>query len=284
MLKDRKITTYILLSYGITWFLWGLSIALKNPVLLISSTTLAMWIPALSVLLTFMINKEPFPLREELKFRGKPVYWLIAWLLPAVFAIAGLLVYYLVFRNEFSLQNSIAVQVPEGSGLSPMMVVLIQLGQAVTFAPAVNALLAIGEEIGWRGFLYPALKERGGVLKAHLLTALFWAVWHTPLNMTGYNYGTAYPGFPFTGVLAMFVFCFSIGIFLSYLYEKTGSIWLPAVMHGAINAVSALGTVVQSTAYVNGVHTIFGPSLNGMLAGLPMLICALLLLRKEMKA
>jgi hypothetical protein len=41
---------------------------------------------------------------------------------------------------------------------------------------------ALGEEIGWRGFLAPTLYRTRGFLWAGIGTGLIWALWHVPLT------------------------------------------------------------------------------------------------------
>jgi len=40
---------------------------------------------------------------------------------------------------------------------------------AITLAPPINMLFAVGEEAGWRGYMMPQLKERFGLLNGRLL-------------------------------------------------------------------------------------------------------------------
>lgn len=51
------------------------------------------------------------------------------------------------------------------------------------FILAVPVMIIAGgvEEVGWRGFLQPALEERLSFIAATLATAGFWMVWHLPL-------------------------------------------------------------------------------------------------------
>lgn len=44
-----------------------------------------------------------------------------------------------------------------------------------------DAATALGEEIGWRGFLSPALIERHGFGIGALTSGVIWSVWHFPL-------------------------------------------------------------------------------------------------------
>ncbi len=59
---------------------------------------------------------------------------------------------------------------------------------AITLAPPINMLFAVGEEAGWRGYMMPQLKERFGLLNGRLLGGVIWGVWHWPIMLlTGYD-------------------------------------------------------------------------------------------------
>ena len=112
---------------------------------------------------------------------------------------------------------------------------------AVILAPAINMFPALGEEVGWRGYMMPRLKERFGLLNGRLLGGVVWGVWHWPLMLlVGYEYGTNYLGAPVLGIVVWCVVCFALNTLLDLLYEKTGCIWVPAIAHGAFNAIAAL--------------------------------------------
>ena len=157
----------------------------------------------------------------------------------------------------------------------------------VTYAPLMNTFIALGEEIGWRGFLYPQLKARFGRRGGWLLGGFIWGAWHWPLIwLIGYEYGAAagnpagYAGFPVTGMLLFGIITIGWGILHDFLYEKSGSIWVPSLLHGAINAAAGLPLAVCLTD--TGSARLLGPSPNGILAGLPFLvIAAILLLRSQ---
>ena len=151
-----------------------------------------------------------------------------------------------------------------------------QIAMALTVAPFMNLLFALGEEVGWRGWLYPRLISRLGVTRGVLAGGVIWGLWHLPVTVNGHNYGVGYPGWPVAGVLAMCLFCFSAGVCLCWLTVRSGSIWPAALAHGAINAVGAAG---QFFLPAEGANLLFGPAPAGVLAGLPLLALALLALR-----
>lgn len=143
---------------------------------------------------------------------------------------------------------------------------------AVTYAPVLNMFLALGEETGWRGYLYPWLKTRFGKTGGRLLGGVIWGIWHWPLMfLTGYEYGAEYPGWPVLGPLCFCIFTVSTGIFLDVLYEKTECIWIPSLAHGAINAAT-FALLFFNPAY--GEYMLFGPVPNGLVSGLPLLLTA----------
>lgn len=84
---------------------------------------------------------------------------------------------------------------------------------------AFGALIGpVTEEVLFRGFLQPALKEIMGGMKAILLTSFFFALVH-------FN-------------LYIFIQIFILGLLLGYLYEKTGTLVAPLSVHILHNSVS----------------------------------------------
>ena len=54
-----------------------------------------------------------------------------------------------------------------------------------------EAVWSLGEELGWRGFLFPRLQQRFGFHGACLISGLIWAVWHYPeILWTDFKAGT----------------------------------------------------------------------------------------------
>ena len=293
MLNKRTIPLFVVLSYGLAWIiwlaLWLSGIGLNSPWSQLASIV-AMWMPALAVFLLGKITKKPSGIKSKLVVNLKRNwrFYLLAIWLPAVISFLGAGLYFLVFPNNFSLgfESIQAILQEKGILQSPIplsSLVLIQMLASLTYAPFLNSLFALGEEIGWRGYLYPALRERFLLVQTHVLLGLIWSLWHLPINLQGYNYGLTYFAYPVLGIVAMFLFCFSLGILLSWLLEKTGSIWSSALFHGAINATAGFGLLFQLPGEKVSSLLIFGPSPAGIIAVLPCLFLALLILQRERK-
>ena len=124
---------------------------------------------------------------------------------------------------------------PGGAHIDPLIVVLAQSAFAIMLAPFINMLFALGEELGWRGFLLPRLMPLGQ-WKAILATGVIWGLWHAPVIAQGHNY----PGYPIAGIFMMLVFTTLLGTIFAWLYLNTRSPWAAALAHGSVNAVAGL--------------------------------------------
>ena len=168
----------------------------------------------------------------------------------------------------------------EEKGLSYPMLVLISCVSCITYAPLMNMFFAIGEESGWRGFLYPQLKARFGKRLGWVIGGIIWGLWHAPLIwLIGYEYGTDYIGFP---ILGMFLFCVitvALGIMCDWLYERSQCIWLPSIFHGSFNAAATIPLCI--TIANTGSMRLLGSAPNGLLASLPIIIFAVIIFIKS---
>ena len=152
--------------------------------------------------------------------------------------------------------------------------------KAATYAPFGSILVTIGEEIGWRGGMYPYLKVKFGVIKGRIFGGVIWGCWHWPLMiLTGYEYGKEYFGAPVLGPIVFCIFTVAMGIILDYVYEKTETIWMPALMHGAVNTLSVF-LYLTKPEYAD--KAIFGPMQMGIISMIPLLILTVIIcLRKK---
>ena len=93
-------------------------------------------------------------------------------------------------------------------------------------------LFALGEEIGWRGFLVPELARVTTFTRTALISGVVWAVYHFPIILFADYNSPAPKWFGITmfswGVLAM-------SFVLAWIRLKSGSLWTSAVFHGSHN-------------------------------------------------
>ena len=115
-----------------------------------------------------------------------------------------------------------------------------------------NIMPFLGEEYGWRAYLAPRLKEIYGVKKSILMTGFIWGIWHLPLNLFYYSDGILTS--QIYSILIQLVFCTFLGIFLTYAYNKTKSIWAPVMIHYLNNNLALLFVTDFSKDIFSGQH------------------------------
>ena len=246
-----------------------------------------MFVPMLGVLLSGG-KLSGMGWKPQIKKNIKTI--LIVWFAPIILTAIGAAIYFIIFPGHFDLSGSAlvanagseALRQLEAQGLTYPMYILSNIIGCITYAPLLNGFFAIGEEAGWRGFLYPQLKAKLGRRNGRILGGSIWGAWHWPIIwLIGYEYGTEYFGFPVVGMLLFCVIAIAIGIFCDWVYERSESIWLPSILHGAINAAATIPVAVCMPD--TGSARLLGPAPNGIIAGLPFLVVAVVLLLHEKK-
>jgi membrane protease YdiL (CAAX protease family) len=97
-------------------------------------------------------------------------------------------------------------------------------------------VLALGEEIGWRGFLVPTVAGALGFGWAGIGVGIVWALWHVPLIFADYSAGT-----PLWWAIPWFIISVSsMSVMLAWLRLRSGSFW-PAVVFHAVHNVTIQG-------------------------------------------
>lgn len=94
-------------------------------------------------------------------------------------------------------------------------------------------LAALLEEIGWRGFAWPRLRQRHRFLPAGVILGILWGCWHLPLFFIK---GMPQTNLPFLPYLIMTV---AVAIWMGWLHGRTQSILLATVCHASLNTSGA---------------------------------------------
>ncbi|WP_433869251.1 CPBP family intramembrane glutamic endopeptidase [Saccharopolyspora sp. CA-218241] len=171
------------------------------------------------------------PVRRLVGYSALGIVVSIALVLVALPVGALLGVYPADFVNFSAFQQTLDEQ-GAGAELPIPIGVLIAI-QLITIPAAalINFIPALGEELGWRGWLLPKLLPLG-TLPALLISGVIWGLWHAPLILLGYNYPSA-PGW--LGLTAMVIMCILVGAVFSWLRLRSGSVWPAALAHAAFN-------------------------------------------------
>ncbi|WP_175547918.1 CPBP family intramembrane glutamic endopeptidase [Saccharopolyspora flava] len=256
----RGTVWFVVLAYAPAWLLslplWlsGEGLSWKwAPVAL----TLMMFVPAVAALVVSRwISPSPTPLRSlGLTNPGGIKKWwryaLLACVGPLAAMLLALAVGYLlgVYKADWTGFSGLAEQsgttvVGQHNQTAPTGLAATQLGW-IFLLGWVQALPALGEELGWRGYLAKQLLPLGQP-GSFLTTGVLWGLWHAPILILGYNYPTVPVVVAF---LMMGCFCVLVGTLLSWLRLASGSVWPAAIAHGFLNSAGTMALVFSQAGH-----------------------------------
>ncbi|WP_457349365.1 CPBP family intramembrane glutamic endopeptidase [Sphingomonas sp. UYP23] len=192
----------------------------------------AMWGPAVAALLTCAITGQSV---RSLGWRwGRWRWQVLSYLWPfAVCSVVYGIVYAAGFGGFPKAETVTALRKSLGwPAADPWIVVSGWFVLLATTGIVRGVATALGEEIGWRGFLSPILYERLGFTRGALLTGAIWAVWHFPLIFFS-NYDSATPWWFATPCFVVEVL--SLAVIMSWIRMRSGSLWTGVIAHASIN-------------------------------------------------
>lgn len=257
---------------GLAWLiaspLWFMDLSLESPWFGVCAAAM-MFTPALATLIAWQVAKSRTPQGSTpTTFTALCALWPIrpnrsffaamglAWVGPLLLSWMALGAGSLFGTAHFSpnavveaITETLQKQgVPEADLVAaqsaldqvPGGLLLLVLSLQTLLGALINTIFAAGEEIGWRGYLHPALRRRMGWLGAVGVGGIIWGLWHAPLILLGYNYERT----DGLGLVFMCAFCVLIGALLAALRDVTGSVWPAALAHGAINAAAPLPLLI----------------------------------------
>jgi len=251
----RKVRSYLILNFSLSWGLIGLYRLAggkwhSNTAVLIG--IFYMFIPLISIFIVQkLIYKEP--LKEYLGLNFKINYWwIVAWIFPVILALLTFLVSLTFPTVEYSpdftgfferMKDYVSDEklkiTKEKFKTVSLLPFWISIGNALIAGATINAIAAYGEEAGWRGFLFKELKHLG-FWKMSILIGSIWGIWHAPIILMGHNY----PQHPQIGVIFMIIFCILLSPILFFIRLKTNSVIPCAIAHGTLNASSGIAILL----------------------------------------
>ena len=208
--QDRKsVLCFLALTFGLSSIFWGRSFG-GAP--LNSVVPFLMWTPGVCAIVTQLVFNRPI---ANLGWRSGPLRYLaLSILLPLIYCSAVYVPVWILGAGRFN-----------GSFLARAFPLL-------PLALVQNVFFALGEEIGWRGFLVPALYRVRGFAWAGVASGLIWGIWHVPLIIFGgYSAGTP----AWYAVTCFMISVTAMSVAVAWLRLRSGSLWTAALYHGAHN-------------------------------------------------
>jgi membrane protease YdiL (CAAX protease family) len=184
----------------------------------------AMWLPALGRLLAVRSVDRgwatPLPLTR--------------WGRPRWFPLGGpLLIVAAVYAVSYGIAALTGLAAWSPRWGEPARIVL-NLGVNLILGLPLAALYALGEELGWRGYLQPRL-ESAGVPFAFLFVAVLWWAYHLPLVVLG---GYLADSSPLFGQARFLLLEIALSLLFAWASYRAGSVWPAVWFHAAHNLLS----------------------------------------------
>ena len=247
---------FLLIAFGLSWLLalplW-LGDGLADPLFGVIAVAM-MFTPAIAAIIVVFVVERPqhkartlglWPLKPAGRFIGYLALGLtvpVALILVALPIGALLGVYPADFVTFSAFQEMLDTQLA-AAGVAELPIpigILVGLQLInVLLGAFINLIPALGEELGWRGWLLPKLMPLGTV-PALALSGVIWGLWHAPLILLGYNYPAA-PGW--LGLTMMIGMCIIVGAVFGWLRLRSESVWPAALAHGAFNAAAGFSLI-----------------------------------------
>lgn len=279
----RRLLVFAAFTFGIAWVLFllvpilGFSYGSLPSIILVAA---AMFAPTLGNILTRWVTKEGFRnmyLRPH--FKGHIRHYLLVFFGPTLLLFLSAAVYFLIVPGSFDPTLTLLTDLAAANGALSMpaeQMLLASALQVIVLGPIINVIPTLGEELGWRGYLLPKLRELHSNRTALLISGAIWGIWHAPVIILGHNYGTEYVGYPWLGILSMVLFCLALGVIEGYVTIKLKSAIPAAMIHSTVNAGAGIAVYLAKP----GFNPLLGPAITGVIGGLPFLLLAVFLFVK----
>lgn len=234
--KKYPIPIFFLLTFLLSWTLW-LPIGLLAPKLFLLTVIPGMWAPTISAILLTGLAEGKAGIRV---FLGRLLKWRVGfkWYLVVLFGTA-VIAYAAVGINLLFGGDIPEISLPVGAPREALFIVL-----PIVFFVNIFFGGPLAEDIGWRGYILPKLKERTNALYASLIIGVAWVLWHIPFFIFPEGY-SAVGSIPFVWFALMTI---AWSVLFAWVYVNTESILMPVLFHASINTtLGSLGVLGQSS-------------------------------------
>jgi uncharacterized protein len=222
---------YFVLAFAFTWALWvpaALEARGLIPPLPVPAGFLGVFGPMVAAIVVTALEGGRAGLRSLLgrivRWRVAPIWYAVAILGPFVLTLAAIALHVVLGGQPPSPRLLVGT-------LPTLLIVVVYMMITV----------ALGEEVGWRGYALPALQARYSALVASLILGVMWALWHLPVF---FNPDTLYSNLPFLLFLAYMV---AFAVLITWVFNSAGgSVLIAILVHAVMNASGELWKTIPA--------------------------------------
>jgi len=207
-----ELVTYLALTFGLS-AIWYVVILTGGGLAKAGGDVVALtWSPALAAIATQLAFRRTL---AGLGWRWPGLRWVVlGYLIPLGSAIVAYGVVWLTRLGGVDLARR-----PDWR--------TVVLGSLLTLA------LATGEEIGWRGFLVPALARSRSLIGVAVASGLVWGAWHLPFIVFADHDVVSTP--KWYAAICFTTTIVAISLPMAWLRLRSGSFWPAAFLHASHN-------------------------------------------------
>jgi len=226
------IALFLALTLGLSCIFYVPLVTLQPSPAFMPYVTGLMWSPAIAALLTVRFRRLDL---ASLGWGWGEHRWnLTAYLVPLGYAGLAYAAVWIFGLGGFADAENIK-QARTFLGWKDAHPALVVIGYALLMATAgmaISLATALGEEIGWRGFLAPRVAKLAGFMPSVFIVAVIWGAWHMPLILLGgYNAETEW----WVAIPCFMVLVLGVSLIAAWLRLKSGSLWPAAILHASHN-------------------------------------------------
>lgn len=249
----RPVWLYLVLTFALSWAAWG--IVLVQGVGYLTVTTLPFFVFAsfgpwvAAVVMRRWASPGHTPDAAGVRDRRAALIGL-----PAAFVL-GVVGALVAAGGTFAVGEAGVDLVQGGAALS-------SYGLPVFFLVVTLVMGPLSEEPGWRGYLYPRLRQVGGIGRIGLVFGPVWALWHLPLFFIPGTYQQSVGVFTEGGLLFL-LSTMALTVMISFTFEHLGGLPAAIVVHfGSNGADPLLGLTSQAAnAWETGAKVVLAVAL-----------------------
>ncbi|MEW5984066.1 MAG: CPBP family intramembrane glutamic endopeptidase [Acidobacteriota bacterium] len=169
---------------------------------------------------------------------GRPAVWrllrsALQWRVPFRWYAGVLLFAPLLLAATYALHAWLGAPLPSVSSRLPQVLPVFLFLMLQT---------GFGEELGWRGVAQPRLQTTLGLVRAALVVGVVWSFWHLPLFLIrdSMQWQLVRVAGAAAAVGGYSVYLVVTAILFALVMNASGSLLMPMILHGAINATAWL--------------------------------------------
>jgi membrane protease YdiL (CAAX protease family) len=225
-----RIVTFLVLAFGLSAIFYALIIT--------GGEGIDPWVvplmlcPGVSAILTKLIFDRSL---KGLGWKPGPAKWLgLGYLLPILYGAVIYGTVWLVGQGGFTMEATAEFASQVGmANASPVQIVAVYallMGTIIFVRSSLPG--SFGEELGWRGFLFPELQRMTSFTTASLIGGVVWVLFHLPLILFSDYNSTAPRAFQ---VVMFFISAIALTFVHNWFRARSGSVWPAVFLHASHN-------------------------------------------------